>query len=106
MHEVSCRVPTGKHLSDAFLVHNVLKQVDALFPLLFNFAVQNSIMKVQENQEGMQLNGLNLILVHADDVNLLGGGNINMIENNAETLYRPAKYGTKYVNMTQYQNQQ
>jgi hypothetical protein len=28
--------------------------------------------KVQENKQGMQMNGTHRLLVHADDVNLLG----------------------------------
>jgi hypothetical protein len=41
----------GKHLSDNFPIHNGLKQGDALWPLLFNFAVR----KVEEIQVGLKL---------------------------------------------------
>jgi hypothetical protein len=42
----------GKNLSDAFPLHNGLKQRDALLPLLFNLALEHAARKVQENQEG------------------------------------------------------
>jgi hypothetical protein len=48
-----------------------VKQGEALSPLLFNFALEHAIIKVQENQVEMKFNGTYQLLVHADD-NLLG----------------------------------
>jgi hypothetical protein len=83
-------VRMGKYFSDNFPIQNGLKQGDALSPLLFNFALEHAIRKVQENQVGLKLNGTHELLVYADDVNLLGD-NIDTINKNTQTCIDASK---------------
>jgi len=73
LHETYNRVRVGKCLFDMLPIMNGLKQGDASLPLLFNFALQNAIMRVQVNQDGLKLNGTQQLVVYVDGVNILGG---------------------------------
>jgi hypothetical protein len=58
--------------------------------VLFNFALQYVIRKVQENQVGLKLNGTHQLLAYANDVNLLGD-NVDTIKKNTVTLIDASK---------------
>jgi hypothetical protein len=96
-YETYSRVRVGKHLFDMFSIEKGLKKEDALSPLLFNFALQYAIMKVQVNQDGLKLNGTHQLLVYAYDANIFGGS-VHTIKENAETLVVASKYIELEVN--------
>ena len=62
-----------------------MKQGDALSTLLFNFALEYAIRRVQVNQDGFKLNGTHQLLAYADDVNILWGS-IRTVKENAQAL--------------------
>ena len=68
----------------------LIKQGDALSPLLFNFALEYVIRRVQENRIGLQLSGKHKLLVNADDVSMLGE-NLQTGRENTEILIKANK---------------
>jgi len=95
-----------------FPIRNSSKQRDALSSLLFNFALQYAIRRVQVNQNGLKLNGIHQFLVYADDVNILGGS-VCTIKKHAKALLVASKETglevnadkTKYMVMFRDQNE-
>jgi hypothetical protein len=98
-------------LSDRIPIQNGLKQGDALSPLLFNFALEYAIKKVQENQMVLKLNGTHQLLTYTEDMNLVGD-NIDTVKENTETLTDASKEigldinveKTKYMLLSRHQN--
>jgi hypothetical protein len=79
--------------------------------LLFNFALEWAIRRVQVNQDGLKLNGTHQLLAYDNDVNKLGGS-IRAVKENVEALVVAAKETglevnadkTKYMVMSRDQN--
>jgi len=98
-------------VSDRFPIRNGLKQGDALSPLLFNFALDYAIRRVQVNRDSLKLNGPHQLLAYADDVNTLAGS-IHTLKENAEALVAATREiglevsadKTKYMVMSRDQN--
>jgi hypothetical protein len=97
LSETYSTVRIGKYQSHKFPTENGLKQGDALSPLLFNLALEQTIMRAQQKLEGLKLNGTHQLLAYADDVNI-------MEENTEALLYASKEVGlevhpekTKYM---------
>jgi len=101
----------GKNVSDRFPIRNGMKQGDALSPMLFNFALEYAIRRVQVKRDGLKLNGTHQLLAYADDVNILGGS-IHILKEYAEALVAATREiglevsadKTKYMVMSRGQN--
>jgi hypothetical protein len=94
---LNSKVYICKNLSDVFPVQNSPKQ-DVSSPLLFSSALEYSIMKVQENQEKLELNKTHQFITYADNVNSLGE-NRNTINKNKEALLEAGRKAGLELNM-------
>jgi hypothetical protein len=80
------------------LIKMCLKQGDALSPLLFNFALEYAIRRVQIYQNGLKLKGTHQLLTYADDVNMLRGS-VHAVKKNTEALLAATKEKGLEVNV-------
>jgi hypothetical protein len=51
------------------------------FAVYYNFALEYAIRRVQENLDGLKLNGTHQLLASADDVNIMRESTDNMKQN-------------------------
>jgi len=83
-------VRVGRNLSDVFPIRSGLKKGGALSTLLFNFALEYAIRRVQVNQVGLKLNRIHQLLIYSDDVKILGGS-VHTVKENVEALVVASK---------------
>jgi hypothetical protein len=94
-----------------FFIKNCLKHEDNLSPLIFSFALDYAIRRVQVNQDGLKDKGASQLLDYAVDIHTLGGI-VHTIEKNTELLVADSKEiglevnadKTKYVVQSRDQN--
>ena len=84
-------------MSSSYPIESGLKQEDALFPLLFNFALGYAIWKVQKINFGLNLNGAHQVLACVD-VNLIGD-DIRTVERKADMLLNACKDDGLIINI-------
>jgi hypothetical protein len=65
-------------------------------PLLFNFALEHAIRRVQVNQLDLKLHGTHQLLVYADDVNI-PGRNICITKKNTVALIVASVENAPYI---------
>jgi hypothetical protein len=73
LSETYSTVRVAIHFSDVLPVKNGLKKGDGLLPLVFNFALDYAVRKVQVNEDGLKLNNTHELLLCAVGDNTLGG---------------------------------
>ena len=72
LHGTQSKVRIENYLSSSFLNEIVLKQGDAISPLLFNFALEHAIRNL--NWDWMY--GTHHVFAYADDLNVIGDDTI------------------------------
>ena len=107
--ETYSRARVGKDLSDVFPLRSGLKHRNALWPLLFDFALEYVIRRV--NYDGLKLNDTHQLLFYNDDLNILCASTCTIKGNTEASVYNSNEIGlelsdkkTKYMVMSRDQH--
>jgi hypothetical protein len=73
LNETCSGIRVGKYFSNTFLLKKWFKN-EVLSPLVLYRVLEYAITGVQVNQKGLKLNGAHELMVHVDDVRILGRG--------------------------------
>jgi len=65
--------------------------------MVYNFALEYAIRRVQVNQDALKLNGTHQLLAYADEVNILGGSKHILKENAGALVAATKEIGLEYV---------
>ena len=111
LNETYSSVRVGKNLFDMFPIRNGFKEGDALSPLLFIFALEYAIRRVQGKPGWLEIIWYTQVLAYANDVIILGGS-VHTVKENAEGLLAATEETalevnadkTKYMVMSRDQN--
>jgi hypothetical protein len=71
LNETYSKIHTEKYLYYNFPIQDGLKQEYPISPLLFNFALEYAVRKVQKNQVELKLKDTYQLMADADDMSLL-----------------------------------
>jgi hypothetical protein len=105
--ETCGRVRARKRFCDTFPAKNSLKQGYTLLPLLFNFALEDAVRRVEAKEEGLKLNGTHQLLVYADGVNIRSGSIYTINQNTKDLVVTGLEVSaekTRYVVMSRDQH--
>lgn len=79
LHKSRVTVRVGRSISEAFSIHNGLKQGDVMPPLLFNVVMEYLVREMRQTARGGTPDKKVLLLPYADDLDITSERRENMV---------------------------